>query len=144
MAAVEFKGQSFQVPEKINERRLLRLAKFASAGADSDNMAAMGALDDLLNQCVRPEDQKRFDDLCEEEGVSTIQLFEFTAKMIGALAERPTAQPSVSSPGPSSTPPSSESNSVDLAMEKFVGRPDLQMQVLRAMEPTIDWDTSPV
>ena len=134
MDKVPFKGQDFEVPEKINERRLLRLAKYASAGADSDNLAAMGALDDLLSQCIRLEDQKRFDDLCDSEGASTSELFEFTAKIIGALSSRPTEQLSASSPGPSSTPVSSESSAVDRAMQRWDGRPDLQIQAMRALQ----------
>ena len=134
MASVVFKGQDFEVPEKINERRLLRLAKFAAAGADSDNMAAMGALDDLLFQCIRLEDQKRFDDLCDSEGASTVELFEFTASVIGALGSRPTERRSDSSRGPSSTPASSESSAADRAIQRWDGRPDLQIQAMRALQ----------
>ena len=136
MVSVTFKGQDFEVPEKINERRLLRLAKYASAGADSDNLAAMGALDDLLSQCIRLEDQKRFDDLCDSEGATTAELFEFTAKIVGAFSSRPTERPSASSPGPSSTPASSESSAVDRAIQRWDGRPDLQIQAMRALPET--------
>lgn len=125
MTAVEFFGESFEVPEKINHRRVLRLAKYASAGADSDNLAAMGALDDLLVQCVRPEDTARFDALCDREGTTSEDLMRFTGQVIGSIAERPTAQPAPSSDGPTPVQESSGSRLEELASARWSGRPDL-------------------
>ena len=123
---IEFFGEEFEVPEKLNHRRVLRLAKFASAGSDTDNLAAMGALDDLLTQCVRPEDAVRFDALCDREGTTSEDLMRFTGQVIAELAERPTAQPALSSDGPTPTPESSGSRLEVLASERWSGRPDLQ------------------
>ena len=123
---IEFFGEKFEVPEKINHRRVLRLAKFASAGSDSSNLAAMGALDDLLTQCVRPEDAERFDALCDREGTTAADLMEFTGKVLAELSERPTALPAPSSAGPTPTPESSGSRLEALASERWSGRPDLQ------------------
>ena len=123
---IEFYGETFEVPEKINHRRVLRLAKFALAGSDSDNLAAMGALDDLLTQCVLPADAERFDALCDREGPTSADLMEFTGKVIAELSERPTAQPAPSSAGPTPTPESSVSRLEVLASERWNGRPDLQ------------------
>ena len=131
MTVVEFYGESFEVPEKINHRRVLRLAKFASGGADSDNLAAMGALDDLLTQCIRPEDSERFDALCDRVGTTAEDLMTFTGKMIGAIAERPIGQPQLSSDGPSPVPVSSGSRLEALATERWPGRPDLQVAATR-------------
>ena len=123
---ITFFGETFEVPEKINHRRVLRLAKFALAGSDSDNLAAMGALDDLLTQCVRPEDADRFDALCDREGTTSEDLMKFTGQVIAELSERPTAQPALSSAGPTPTPESSGSRLEALASERWSGRPDLQ------------------
>ena len=123
---IEFFGEEFEVPEKLNHRRVLRLAKFASAGSDTDNLAAMGALDDLLTQCVRPEDAARFDALCDREGTTSEDLMRFTGQVIAELSERPTAQPAPSSDGPTPTPESSGSRLEVLASERWSGRPDLQ------------------
>ena len=131
MTAIEFFGESFEAPEKINHRRLLRIAKFAGAGADSDNLSAMGALDDLITQCVRPEDVKRFDELCDRVGTNAQDLMTFTGKMIGAIAERPTGQPQLSSDGPSPVPASSGSRLEALVTERWPGRPDLQVAATR-------------
>ena len=123
---IEFFGEKFEVPEKINHRRVLRLAKFALAGSDSDSLAAMGAMDDLLTQCVRPEDEERFDALCDREGTTAADLMEFTGKAIAEISERPTARPAPSSAGPTPTPESSGSRLEVLASERWSGRPDLQ------------------
>ena len=123
---IEFFGEKFEVPEKINHRRVLRLAKFASAGSDSDNLAAMGALDDLLTQCVRPEDAERFDTLCDREGTTSEDLMKFTGQVIAEISERPTALPAPSSAGLSPIPESSGSRLEALASERWSGRPDLQ------------------
>lgn len=130
--SVPFLGEEFDVPAKINTRRLLRMAKFASSGADSDSLAAMGALDDLITQCVRPEDAERFDKLCDEHGASAEQLFQFTAAVIGAIGEVGPTQQAVSSDGPTPDPESSASRLEELALERWSGRPDLMIAATRS------------
>ena len=123
---IEFYGEQFEVPDKVNHRLVLRLAKFASAGSDTGNLAAMGALDDLLTRCIRPEDAERFDALCDREGTTGPELMLFTDRVIAELSERPTAQPAPSSAGLTPTPESSGSRLEVLASERWSGRPDLQ------------------
>ena len=123
---IEFYGEQFEVPDKVNHRLVLRLAKFASAGSDTGNLAAMGALDDLLTRCIRPEDAERFDALCDREGTTGEELMLFTGRVIAELSERPTAQPAPSSAGLTPTPESSGSRLEVLASERWSGRPDLQ------------------
>lgn len=151
---VEFYGQDFGLPERINERNLLRLARHARAGATSDSMAAMAAVDELLDQLVLPADTARFDALCDEHKASAADLMEFVGKAMGVLAERPTARPSVSSAGQSAIPassasplavpasapssgPSSEPNltpAMERALTRFEGRPDIQAGMLAQFE----------
>jgi hypothetical protein len=133
MSAVDFLGESFEISERVNERRMLRLMRLARSGADSDNADAMGEFDEMLSLCFASKDEeKRFDAACDRDGVTTEQLFEFVGKVIAARAERPTARPSDSSTGPSSTPKTSESRAVQLASERFPGRPDLQVLASRS------------
>ena len=134
MSGVEFCGEEFQPRERVNRMRSLHLAKLARDGArvEADKageavMNNMAALYDLVEHVLRPEDFDRFMALCDEHGVDDAGLYEFTGKMIGAAAERPTERPSASSDGPSTAPESSGSRLVELATERFPGRPDLQM-----------------
>lgn len=132
--SVEFKGEEFQPRERVNRMRSLALAKLArdSAKVDAEKageaiMNNMAALYDLVEHVLRPEDFDRFMALCDEHGVDDADLYEFTGKMIGAAGERPTARLSDSSDGPSTSPETSGSRLVELATERFPGRPDLQM-----------------
>jgi hypothetical protein len=134
MTAVEFKGQEFEPREHVNRMRSLHLAKLARDGAKVDDdkageavMQNMAALYELVEHVLRPEDFGRFMDLCDSEGVDDGELYTFTGKMIGVAAERPTERSSDSSDGPSTTPESSGSRLVELATERFPGRPDMQM-----------------
>lgn len=132
--SVEFKGEEFEPRERVNRMRSLHLAKLARDGAKAaaeDAGAAvmqnMAALYDLVEHVLRPEDFERFMELCDREGVDDGDLYTFTGKMIGAAAERPTERSSDSSDGPSTTPESSGTRLEKLAMERFPGRPDMQM-----------------
>ena len=137
--SVEFKGEEFEPRDRVNRMRSLALAKLARDGAKVDEkdagqavMANMAALYELVEHVLRPEDFERFMDLCDREGAEDSDLYEFTGKMIGAAAGRPTERPSDSSGGPSTTPVSSESRAEALVTERFPGRPDLQMAALAA------------
>lgn len=132
--SVEFKGATFEPRERVNRMRSLHLAKLARDGGKADPEKAgeavmnnMAALYDLVEHVLRPEDFDRFMALCDEHGVDDAALYEFTGKMIGAAAERPTERPSASSDGPSTTPESSGSRLEKLASEKFAGRPDMYL-----------------
>ncbi len=103
MSDVEFCGEQFTVPARINKRLLIRFAAAAARGTDSNGEDGAVLLDRLLDQCVRDEDRQRFDDLCDKVRVEDEQLMEYIGKVIGALSERPTSQPSDSSAGPTST-----------------------------------------
>lgn len=128
---VPFLGQEFALPEKFNQRLFLRFSRLAAAGKDTGDAGAMGVVDELLEQCVRPEDSARFDGLCDEHGASMEELMEFMAKVMAAVSERPTVRPSVLSDGPTTTPPKSGSSSDVAVTELFPGRPDLQVMALR-------------
>jgi hypothetical protein len=103
MTAVEFHGETFEPREKTNRMRTLYLAK------------------------LRPEDFERFMELADKTGSDDAELYEFTGKMIAAVAERPTTQPIDSSDGPSTAPESSVSRLEEVASERFAGRPDMYL-----------------
>jgi hypothetical protein len=134
MTAVDFKGEKFEPREHVNSMRSLHLAKLARDGAKANEYKAgeavmqnMAALYDLVEHVLQAEDFGRFMDLCDREGVDNGELYTFTGQMIAAVSERPTERSSDSSDGPGTTPESSGSRLVELATERFPGRPDMQM-----------------
>jgi hypothetical protein len=143
----EFKGEYFQPSNRINERRVRKMARLLTAGqkaAEKGEDAEAGQFlmqlkemeDDLVNMCLRPEDIERFDALCDEHGSTEDELRAFMAASIAEHAERPTSRPSVSSDGPISTPPSSEVDSYSqaIAQREQEGRPDLALVLLQTQE----------
>lgn len=131
---VEFFGEAFLAPERINTRRLLRFSAMADRGLDTDDTAGMAALDGLIDQCLRPEDIDRFDEVCDRERPSAEELMEFVAKMMTAITDRPTRRPSDSSDGPSTIEPKSTDDSFGRVMRHLDGRPDLQLIAMTAQQ----------
>lgn len=137
--SVEFKGELFEPRDKTNRMRTLYLAKIArdaskvkEGGEGNVLMQNMAALYDLVEHVLRPEDFERFMEVADREGTDDVELYEFTGKMIAAVAERPTTRPVDSSPGPSTAPESSVSRLEELASAKFAGRPDMYLAATAA------------
>lgn len=110
---VEFFGERFAVPARMNARlktRFFALAAEGGEGAEVDASKQSEAailLEKMVQQSVRPEDRKRFDDLCDREMPSDEELMQFLVDVMSAAAERPTGRPSDSSDGQTSTAPKS-------------------------------------
>jgi hypothetical protein len=126
----------FEPRDRTNRMRSLYLAKIVRDGAkvkDGDPNAGqlvmnnMAALYDLVEHVLRPEDFERFMEVADREGATDSDLYEFTGRMIGAVADRPTVRPVDSSDGPSTEPVSSVSRLEELASVKFAGRPDMYL-----------------
>lgn len=137
---VEFFGERFAVPARINQRLVIRFSRLAAEGADTSagdsskaNEAAI-LLDRMVEQMVRPEDKDRFEDVCDRERPTDEELMEFIASVMKAVSGRPTSRPSDSSAGPTTTAPSSEpdSSSRVIARLEEQGRPDLALVVAQA------------
>lgn len=131
MASIEFFGEQFEVPERINKRLLYKFMALANKGAESDQGEGAVVLDKLIDQAVKPEDLDRFNDVCDRERVQDEELLEFLGAVIAAVSERPTSQPSDSLDGPLPTPLRSVSPPDDPAMEQLAGHPDMQIALLR-------------
>ena len=99
---VEFFGEQFAVPARMNARLRARFFRVAAEGGNTEDQMSEAAilLDKMIEQSVRPEDRKRFDDLCDREMPGDEELMGFVVKVISASAERPTGRPSDSSGGP--------------------------------------------
>lgn len=133
---VEFFGDTFEVPERFNMRRVTQFAAAASRGVDDKSLEGMAAVNGLLDQCVRPEDTERFDALCDKHGASIEDLLEFFGSVLEVVTDRPTSQPSVSSDGLRTIEPKSTGDSYSpvIARLENQGRPDLALMVTQARE----------
>ena len=140
---VEFFGERFAVPPRLNQRLVIRFQRKAAEGADTADLDEAKAreaailLDKMIEQSVRAEDRERFEAVCDRELPSDEELMEFVAKVLAAVAQRPTGRPADSSSGPTSIEPKSVSEPAYLRVvqrEEEAGRPDRALMVLMAQE----------
>lgn len=133
MDEVELLGKSFKIAEKIGLMPLLRFAKAAQNGVDSNDMAGLAALLDVLEQCIDPDEWQRFNDHADKTRADEDELLQMVYLVIEAISDRPISRPSDSSAGPPATGPRSVDGS-SRALRLLEGRPDLQVAVLRAAQ----------
>lgn len=136
MAEIEFAGEKFGMAENIGAMPLMRFAKVAKAGGDSNNLDGLVAMYDLLEQCIEPSEWARFQAHADKTRADGEQLMTVVGEVFQAIADRPTGRPSVSSGGPKNT----RQKSADVGSSKVIkrlekkGRPDLALMVLMADE----------
>jgi hypothetical protein len=128
---VEFSGESFAIADKIGLMPLMRFAKTAKAGADSEDLEGLVAMYDLLEQVIDPADWDRFVNVASRDRVDGETLMSVVGKAIKAMTGRPTQRSSDSSDGPTSIPGNSagDSSSQVVARLEEQGRPDLALVV---------------
>jgi hypothetical protein len=134
MTTVEFFGEQFRIADRIGLMPMMRFAKAAKAGVDSNDLDGLAAMYDLLEQCLADDEWARFERHADRHRADGDELMEVVSKVFEVLSERPTRRPSDSSDGPSTTSPSSTDASSSRALRQLDGRPDLQIAVLRAQE----------
>lgn len=140
---VEFLGDTFAVTDRIGAMPLMRFAKIAQGGVDSNEMAGLAALYDLLEQCIAPDDWQRFQAHADRKRAQGDELLEVVKQVFSIVSERPTGQPSGSSDGlrtiEPNLPAASSSPVID-ASERVIerlnaqGRPDLALLVRRKQQ----------
>lgn len=133
MAEIQRWGETFQVADKVALMPLMRFAQVAQAGVDSNEMAGLAALGDLLDKCIAPSDLAKFNRVATANDADGDDLMEVVKEVFQIITERPTSRPSDSSDGSSTT---SESSAVVYSspvtrLEKQ-GRPDLALLTRRA------------
>lgn len=133
---VALAGERFHIAERIGGLPIMRFAKAARQGVDSDDMAGMAALYDLLEQCIHPDDWARFEAHADRERADGEQLVQVVAEVLQLVAARPTGRSSDSSAGPPTTGPSSTGRSSERVIRRYEdkGRPDLALMVLKRQE----------
>lgn len=133
---VEFMGEQFAMSDRIGVMPLMRFAKTAAAGTQSNDMAGLVALYDLLEQCIDPADWPRFEQHAMTSRADSADLMQVTTTVFRVLSGRPTKRPSDSSDGPQRTEASSTAGSSSPAIRLLTGRPDLQAVVAQAEAAT--------
>lgn len=130
---VELFGETFDLhPKGVSEASLCWFALDSRDAQEAEDSAGMqAALADLCLNAIAEHDRRRFRRVTMKNSAEIADLMKVIQRAGEIAAERPTSPPSVSSPGPTSIAPRSESVSEQAARLK-PGRPDLQ----RVLAPT--------
>ena len=131
---VTWEGATFRLAEKIGMMPLLTFAKLAEQGANTEDMEALAAMYDLIQQCVHEDDWPRFKMHATKIRAGDTEFMEFVKVSMQAMAKRPTTRSSDSSVGPQQTSGKSEVDLPSRVAARQIGRPDLQLATLSAAE----------
>lgn len=129
-----FQGEEFRTAAEVGLMPLMQFAKTASSGADSNEMAGLVAMYNLIESCLADgEEWQRFQDHAVKVRATADQLMGFVAEVIQVIADRPTSRPSASPDGPGATEESSADDSSLRVIRRFEeqGRPDLAVVIQR-------------
>lgn len=134
--SIVFEGERFRIADKIGLMPLMRFAKVAKAGVDSNEMEGLAAMFDLLQQCVHPDEWVRFEQHANDTRADGDSLMMVTQDVMTKLSERPTKRPADTSDGSSTTSPNSTDDSSLRVVRRFEsnGRPDLALLVTNVSE----------
>jgi hypothetical protein len=126
-------GATLRVNPDLSDVAVMDL--FAEMGdAGEDPAKGMGALRAVAATLVHPDDVDELWRLVKTNRQTIEDVGTLAAKLIEAVTDRPTLQPSDSSAGLSNTDTSSTDDSSSRALRALRGRPDLQVAVLQAHE----------
>lgn len=130
---VEYHGEQLRLADRIALMALMRFAKIAQSGADSDDMDGLVAMYDLLEQVIDPEDWPRFEFLATKHRDQQDELLAVIQDGITKIAARPTVLPSDYSAGQASISGSSTggSSSPDVPLLARPGNVHLAFEVRR-------------
>jgi hypothetical protein len=133
---IEFCGERFRMAERVGLMPMMRFAKVAKAGVDSDDLDGLAAMYDLLEQCIADDEWARFQAHADRTRADGDELMSVVKRVFEVLSERPTRRPSDSSGGPLTTEPSSTDGSFSqvIAREEAAGRPDRALILVQAQE----------
>lgn len=131
---VTFAGQEFTVAGKIGAMPLMRFARVARRGVDSNELEGLAAMYDLLEQCIDPGDWPRFERAADESRADGDELMAVVQDVMAVVSGRPTSRPSDSSDGSQTMSTSSPAGSSSPVIDRLVqrGRPDLALIVSQA------------
>lgn len=133
---ITFHGEQYRLADKMGLMPLMRFAKLARSGLDSQEMEGLAAMYDLLEQCIDDEDWPRFEASATRHRDQGDELMAVVTKAIEVMAARPTQRSSDSSDGPPSTSGSSTGDSSSPVVRRLEqqGRPAQALIAQEALE----------
>jgi hypothetical protein len=131
---ISWEGATFRLAPKVGMMPLLTFAKLAEGGADTEDMEALAAMHDLIQQCVAEEDWARFKYHATKIRAQEEEFMAFVQGAIQTLSKDRTGKPSGSPAGQPQTSGKSEEDLHSRVAARLDGRPDLQLAVLSAGE----------
>jgi hypothetical protein len=162
LPTIEFHGKRFAVREHVSLLPMMKFATIAKRQAQQQRtrpdpaeqgrqeMEALAALYELLQQCIAPEEFDAFYEHALAVGAEQTDLMGVVRDSVAASAAgRPTRRSSPSPGGPSTTAPSSAAGSSSPAWSvpqgseevqrdlEARGRPDMALVVMRAREASV-------
>jgi hypothetical protein len=134
MAHITRWGVDFEVAEKFGLIPMIKYARLAKQGVDSDDLEGLVVIGEVLEECFPESVYALFEETARKNHADGEELMEVMQEAMQAIAERPTQQPSDSVGGQPTTSVSSGAGSSSQAMALLDGRPDLQLMVMQAQE----------
>lgn len=107
---IVFFGETFTIADSVGFMPLMSFAHAASSGLDTNDMAGMKAMRDMLRDCLAEGEWPRFEECSTVNKADAELLMAVTAKVYEVVAARPTESPTGSPDGQSSATPSSNSS----------------------------------
>lgn len=131
VAEVEFFGEKFRLVEVANDFALMEWSE-AAENVEANSIAAHAATYRLLQESIHPDDWQRFRLHARRNKADATSLMPVVAAVWNQSTDRPTSLPADSSAGHQNMPESFVSPPADPVMDRFDGRPDMQLAVLRS------------
>lgn len=108
---VECMGKHYRIADKVGLMPLLKFAKTAQSGVDSEDLEGLVAIYDMLRDCIAEDEWPRFVEEMTEAKAEADELMPVVGQTLEILNARPTRRPSGSSDGQSATGPTSTGTS---------------------------------
>lgn len=96
-------GKSYRIADKVGLMPLLKFAKTAQSGVDSEDLEGLVAIYDMLHDCIDPGEWPRFVEEMTELKAEADELMPVVGQTLEILNARPTRPSSGSSDGRSGT-----------------------------------------
>ncbi|GAC1610342.1 MAG: hypothetical protein NVS3B26_16580 [Mycobacteriales bacterium] len=135
MASVELFGESFGIePDGFSDFALMEFTSLGREAEEAQDAAGQSKANyDFILDIIVEQDRARFRKAARKARASMEQMGAVVEAAVALRTGRPTGEPSVSSDGPTSISPKSESVS-ERAARLLPGRPDLQVATVRDAE----------
>lgn len=122
---VECMGERYRIGDKVGLMPLMRFAKSAKEGVDSDDLEGLVAIYDMLSDCIHPAEWDRFERDMTKKQAEADDLMPVVTRTLEILSARPTQRRSASSSGPERTTGTSTGGSSSPAPRVPPGAEDL-------------------